>query len=511
MKLNIFSRARVISFLFILFSTTNLFAADGDGFSLFFQAPTKNENLGSYFTVDAGTFENLNQMSDVMFHFQTPGGIPIIPSKNEPIEVNIVVPLGAPSDYVNSYAEEVKNQLVRFYPDNAVYNIRYSYIDTKKTDEQYSNAIKALQEGIKTLPQEETEARQVATGMVDVLKEDHENFTTWKKSWFSSGLEWLRNRNPKNRNTAARVVGFLKGSMTLAVTVTKYGLSNSSFLIGLANGASTAAFGWFATEYSQWCTHHKLPLTKRFPWLEKIWPIGLYNNLPELKSVTINFIRSMGIAFLVRLAAHYTHQVTLRTGEPVEHPWALKFLKEGLGITIIETFSDSVMDVGLRSLAQKRHINYVARSYLLWGISFIDTFMHASFRSGDTYAAYVAGGISTVAKVSLYVAAKLSKAKPKQIVVISDFIDRISEKGEANPDFDYIKKQLSLTEAWNIGLSNQTQQKLISNNVTSKEIVDILKLGDLSGKAVRELKQLLVETQNPFQACSVLFSKPKLK
>ncbi len=473
-------------------------ADPGTGFHLAVQAPVTREKLGgAYVVVDAGTYEDVREIADKLQSLQSPNGKGISPSPNEPVEVVIVVPKGVPDQYAEVFRREVERKLRERYPQ-ATFTTQFSYIDTEVEEDVIERAIETLNGAPKL---EFPAVEQERAALLAVLDETQTDLRTWRDSWYGKGIEWLSKINPLKRNLAAFVVGGLKGALTCKVTITKYGLNSSSWIIGLLNGMVTAAFGWYATEFSRWRINHKVPLTEKYPRLNAL--IEYYNNNKFVKSMSVNFVRAYLIDFFSLLSAHLTGQKN-KKGELIESPVSLKFFSSSSGLTVVEMLSDAAMDIALETLTQKGYLNYSSRSYILWALSFLGTWWHAHYRTGDIASAIVILSISTAINATFYSYSKSLSPNPKRIVVISDLISRNSV------DMGHVRNMLNLQSAWNINPTEESLTELQNVRITPQAVSKLLNLGDAPHEIVKEITAAIISGMSPTNACMKALEREKI-
>lgn len=499
-------------------------AAPADSFHVFFQAPGIDKSSGGHFSIDGGSFDSLQDAARFLEKNQNrPGSSSrsYVPNGHEePMEFIVVVPKGAAAEYVESFVHETKQAFAAQLGEHSNVRVKVSYIDIERTLQDHDSIQAELTEGLaRETDATQREAMQTARA---ISEEEETHFKTWRDTWYGRGFLWLNERNPVNRSKAASIVATLKIGISASTILSRYGLSDlgagallmamvsaqfqtvidhtqwSTLGIAALSGGTAAAFGYYATEFSQWCQNHKLAFTRRFPWLEKIPGVRFYNNTPEVKSMAINFVRSTGIAYVLRLMAHYSGQVSVKTGETAASPNTWLFLTESLGLTAGELTADAWLDVGLRKLTQKNYTNYAARSYLLWAIGLIDTSMHAFFRAGETATAYMIGGVSASLKGTLYMLGRNLKPLDRKIVVISGQIPRNST------DFDYVVKQYSLTESLNINMESERVQRLGAQS----SVADFAAALDMKHLPIQEVaairQRFFTNGHNIVHACEAL-------
>lgn len=483
----------------VFLALTVPFYVHAQGFSLFFQTPAINQRIGSFISVDAGEYRDLAQLGQAMSILEDKNGKSLIPGKNEPVDVVVVVPKGAPRIYVEQFVLQARREMLKAFP-TATLSIETSYLDTEKEEAEYEAEVAAL----KSEAPQSAEEEEFLTERLKKIESDSRNLKAWSMNWYQKSQNWLH--NPANRTIAARVVGSIKGVIAAKVLISKYGLDVTSAALGLYNGAVTLMFGYYATEFSNWCTTHSFFLSKRFPWLEKMRPlkflginfrpIEFYNSTPEMKSFSVNIFRSLGLAYIARSLAYLTHRVNIKTGEAIENPNNVNFFIEGAGLTLAETLGDAGMDVGLRSLTQKGYLRYTSRSYLLWAISISDTVMHSYFRAGDTASAYVMLAINTTGKSAIYLASKLTPRKNKKIVIVAKDIQRDSQ------DFLHVARQNNLTEAVVLNPRSDLLLKLQNSGTSLSEVEKILNLKDVTTDDLAQIHQSIVSGDEPVKACA---------
>ncbi len=488
--LNIFSLV-LVSSIFCSVGWTK--EEDPNSFHLFFHAPGRDKQTDGYISVDAGTYASLDDAVAAQERYKNEGGQSLLPNgKREKMELVIVVPKDAPAAYVDQFVEETKAKFASQLGEYTKVIVKRSYIDADKNLAEMEATRSTLKQEIRNAPESQMPALKAAW---KINEEDTQNLKTWRDRWIQGPRKWLS--NPASRDTLAFGILMVKMGISSTMIITKYGLNVWSAGIGFVSGAIAGAFGYKAVEYSQWTQNHKLFLTKRFPVLEKLAPIKFYNDSPQFKSIAINFVRSTGISYLVRLSAHLSDQTIQSTGHAAPSPNNLEFFTQSLGMTAVELWGDSWADVGSRSLTQKRYLPYTSRSYIMWFIGLIDTTMHSLFRANALKAAYLTCGISMTFKSGLWVLSKVLQPRARQIVVVSGFIPRDSR------DFEYVKKQGSLTEA--LRMSVETEERIRGSSEIGENLgafAKALGMGHMPLTHTAEVRKHFHGGKNMVHSCS---------
>ncbi len=497
-------------FLFAMALLQPLDAYAKDGYSVYLTSSAQNR-YGGDIMLDVGSFEP-GELPDLFDQFDSGNGQSLLPKSDEPVEVIVIVPRGASRERREELAGRVRSEVQARYP-NMKLRIRESFVDLNSDRQAMREQREALLEAAEAVPDDSPQEAQIQKALQSVEEglKDNENL---RKSWFTrvrerSGLitAAVNETHPYNTIIAARAVAIGKFSVSGFVIVGKYGLNWSSAGIGAVAGGVAAAFGYNAKRWSAWCTKHT------FPWLQDWSPVKFYNRTGWLKSANINLWRSLGISYVLRYLAYLSEQTVLnqKTGEreEVDSPNSLEFLFGGLGLTIPEIVLDGFMDDGFRALELKGRFNHQSRSYGLWLISVVDTFMHALFRANATEWAYKVAVVSWGLKVGVAVAGKYLPAVPRRFVFISEDIgtEKTAELHENRRNFftwlaslgstlaesirnrakgvfsvsdqEMVKWHFGLEETWNLNLSPEERERIHTDRSLSQtEFERILRLGD---------------------------------
>ncbi len=487
--------------------------------TLFVDTPVQNR-FGGHITVNVGR-ANINDLSDALR-----------PAAGEAIEVVIVVPKNARADVREDFLTRVREQMQR-YP-NARYILKESFVDTQadvaameaKREELHQITAAADANGTST-PQTRQVAEQVERSIDAGIAETRALEESWTNKFSRRLFDRLGRTHPYNTVIAARAVAMMKFTVASVVLIGKYGFQNplvnpSSYLIGFLSGTVSAAFGYNAKRYSNWCTSHQ------FPFFKDSLPVRAYNRSGVVKSATINFVRSLGLSGVMRWLAHVTGQVS--NGVPVASPFSWDFVISGLPLTTLEIFSDGAMDVGTRSLEQKRIMNHQSRSYVQWLVGILDTTMHGLFRANSVRSAYTVGSISVGTKIGLWVLGKLAPTPPRRFVFISDEVSQVRTAAKlaeaptfkqyakalfksfgqaiANrrsgkysvSDREMVEQDLSLGEAWTTVLSEKDMNSVQNDDdLTQDDFSKMLNLMDTD----RDLANRLWQARNAARARGV--------
>lgn len=467
------------------------------------------------------------------------------PSGDASVQVIVVVPKNAPQHYRDQFLLEIRQTIDARYP-NAQYEIHESFVDLN-ADALTLLEKRAEVEKMKAQPGL-TEAQQdllvYAEEQIEVgLKEDQRLCESWFQSscskffaYFNPALKALN--HPYNSVVAAHAVAMTKFGISSVVTLSKYGINPTSVMIATLQGGITAAFGFNAKSWSQWCTSHE------FPFLKETAAVQWYNRNGWFKSANVNFLRSMGLNYVMRMLAYWTGQET--GGRPVETANSAEFMMGAMGIALPEVYLDGLMDDGLRALELKGRLTDQNRRYLLWGISFIDTAMHTLFRTGNVNAAYAVATAGWTLKSAVWAAGKYAPAKENRIVFISDFVGTKPEKAPPKvtenrlqfitnflwyltgvggvssellnringtfmvSDDQLVRRDLGITELVTAGgLSLENLARIKSDpNLSKKDLSEILNLKDADPKiveAILEYRNRLLkdaQTVDPISLCA---------
>lgn len=487
-------------------------AADPNSFTLYLTTNAENRYGGNVvINVGSMTVDELPRFvqptSDVREARKA-----LLPSVSEPIEVVIVVPKGAAEDVRAGFIRQIRTAMARKYP-NAVFNIRESFVDTQADRaalEEQRAELNDLRAGIVPASPQSPEALRLADKINDSIDAGLEENRRFERSWVKKAAGGLNETHPYNTVIAARVVALTKLATSGFVLISKYGINAMSLVIGGISGGISAAFGYNAKKWSEFCTTHQ------FPWFKDALPVKLYNKTGWFKSATINLVRSLGLSYMLRELAYLSNQQV--KGERVGSPNSLNFFVEGLGLTIPEIVLDGLVDDGVRALELKGVLNHQSRSYVLWTIGLIDTAMHSFFRAGAVKAAYTVAAISWGSKLAVWGASKLLKPVQKRFIFISDGVS--SEKtgeivenrgnflaylaslgkgifqGVANrragkfsvSDKEMVLQQLGLSEAWNLALSPAEVDRIKNDaSLTQAEFEKMLNLRDTDREIVNSM------------------------
>jgi hypothetical protein len=441
-----------------------------------------------------------------------------LPGQSDPMQIIVIVPKNAPDRYRREFLTQIKSTLSARFP-NSRYEVQESFVDLDEDAKALLEArasLRALTASGALSPEQLALAEQADREIESGLASDQALCESWFNKMcprffrhFNRKLQ--RANHPYNTIIAAHAVALTKFGISASVTLSKYGVNVSSVGIAAVQGAITAAFGFNAKAWSQWCTAHE------FPFFKESFPVQFYNRHGWLKSANINLMRSLGISYIMRMLAYWSGQTA--NGKPVETANSLDFFIQGLGITLPEIVLDGMVDDALRSLELGGHIRDSDRNYLIWGISFIDTAMHTFFRTGNVEAAYTASVFSWAAKLAVLLAAKALKAKENRLFIVSDLVrdvpvnppvnlrtgglagignflsylfgggvylewqNRVSQKFSVS-DLALFKKHFGLTELVTpAGLPQETLRRLRTDPDLSKEdLRNILELRDLDPK-----------------------------
>ncbi len=429
----------------------------GKGFTVYLTTEGTNR-YGANIMVDAGEM-NVEDMPTLFDEFNTSNGVSVLPASNEPVLVVVVVPKGASIETRKAFEKQVRDVVGARYP-NMQLEIQESFVDldadSKVLEDQLAD-VHAVQP--KLAPGSiEADVADIVEAKIQTGLVENEQF---RLSWFGKArnrvgrsvrtvarasrhpfaateavavgaamavyngsgqvVGWLNRSHPYNVVVAARLVALAKFTTSGMVILTKYGLNPTSAAIAAIAGGVGAAFGYNAKKWSNFCTSHTFPFFKEF------WPVALYNRTGWFKSANINFFRSLGISYVLRSLAVASGQTIVgsdgeRHGVPSPNSW--DFLFGGLGLTIPEVWLDGLMDDSMRALELKGLLNHQSRSYILWGVSFIDTTMHSLFRAGAVKGAYAVATVSWGSKLAIWAAGRFLPAGPKRFVFVSEDVSK---------------------------------------------------------------------------------------
>ena len=496
-----------------LFSSISSFAKDPNSFSLYLTTNAENR-YGGNIMINVGSMP----MSEIP---ET-----LLPASDEPVEVVVVVPKGAPAESREEFIGQIRTAMNSKYL-HARYNIRESFVDVDAEIATYQEQQAELEKmkpgiipGTDADKLEQRAEKEIAAG----IEEDKQ----FKRSWFNRAVGSLNSTHPYNTVIAAKVVALTKLATSSIVLLSRYGINPVSLVIAGISGGVAAMFGYNAKAWSEWSTSHE------FPWLKDNLFVRTYNRLGWFKSATINLIRSAFTAYVLRELAYLSHQTV--NGKPVDSPNTGMYAWETLGLSVPEVVLDGLLDDGARSLETKGVLNHQSRSYILWTIGLIDTTMHAFFRAGAVNTAYTVAVVSWASKLAVWGTSMVLKANPKRFVFISNDIGeektaKLTESKNvfgylaglvknlaqsisnsragkfSESDEDMVKQDLGLGETWNLALPSEKLERIQRDpTLTQKEFVKMLNLKDTDRSIVNSLwnlrNQKLNHDFNPVQACA---------
>lgn len=374
-----------------------------------------NNRYGGALQINVGEVPQ-DELGRVLDDFQNSEGVSVLTDPSQPVRLIIVVPKGASEAKVREFVSQVSGEMHARYSQLKL-DVQKSLVDLDG-DARALDEAQDLLESTRIQVRSPTEATVALEKIIEQgIQEGRRNNELLRRSWslrrwINSPIRALNESHPANSLIVANVVALTKFGTAGTIMVSKYGLSLSSALLGIASGSVSAAFGYNAKAYSNFCTSHEIPFWRTNPL------IGWYNRTGWFKSATINSFRSIGLAYLFRELAVLTGQ-TIK-GVPVDSPNSLSFFAQGIGLALPEVALDGLMDDGARGLELKKIINHQTRSYIQWVVGIMDTMMHGFFRTGLVESAYVMMGISSAAKLTLYFAGKYASPKPHEFLVIHE-------------------------------------------------------------------------------------------
>jgi|GEM_PF-4535411 len=470
-----------------------------NAFTMILSSQTENR-YGGPIMLDSGKM-TIDQIPELIGGLE-PGKV--LPNRNEPIQVVVIVPRNAPENYRKVFLHQISESIRKHYPE-AQFELVESFVDLNSDARELLEKRTELQK-LKENATDSTDIKilENADKAIDEgLKADQELCDSWfgktcPRFYRYFNKSWKALRHPYNTVIAARGVAATKAGIAVTVTISKMGINPASLAIAAMQGAMTAAFGYNAKAWSEFCTSHTFPFLKDFA------PVAWYNRTGWFKSVSVNFTLSLGLSYVFRMMAHLSGQHI--NGAPVETANSAEFLIDGLGIVIPEIILDGVVDDGLRGLELKGRINDQGRKYLLWALSSVDTAMHTSFQAGQIRLAFTFAGLSWGGKALLGAANYLMKARTKRFIVLSDELERretgrtITAKnflsfvlgggiGDAIynrvtenfsvSDRTMVEQNLALDEMWNLSVSDKDLHRIQNDpNLTANELNEMLNLKD---------------------------------
>lgn len=382
------------------------------------------DRYGAQILVDGGAMP-VSGIPELLSKFDSVGGIGQrnagLPDASQPVQAIVIVPKNAPLSYRQEFLTQIKSALATHYR-NVKYEIHESFVDLDADaaalwEQRYElNRLRNQPD----LTQAQVALLELADNQVEQgLSDDQAVCESWFRQRCSQFFRFFdprrsRINHPYNSVIAAHAVAMTKFGISSVVTLSKYGVNVSSVLISAVQGAITAAFGFNAKAWSQFCTSHE------FPFFKETLPVKFYNRHGWLKSANINLLRSLGLSYIMRMAAYWSGQTV--AGRPVETANSLDFFVQGMGIALPEIILDGLVDDGTRALELKGYLSDQNRKYLLWAISFIDTTMHTLFRIGNVEGAYAVATVSWVAKAGVWLTARHLRAKQNRFFIVSDLI-----------------------------------------------------------------------------------------
>lgn len=405
--------------LFLLSSGVRSESQSAQKIHLYFHTNAINPETGGHFAIDAGTFPSFQDATESFRYYADGDAKSALPdSHTQNLQLIVVVPKGTAPEHVEQFKNEA---LTHFAPEprlGLTLKVETFEVDTEPQIQQLLLADNFLKDVSKD--EQNPEARENIAQVRRVTQQEIQGIKQWREGWLRNTKAFFN--NPEHLKKSAVTVASIKATVSMVTVVSKYGVNASSIGIGLLMGGISAAFGYHAVHYSDFCQHHKLFLSRQFPWLEKFPPIKYYNDSPNLKSFAINFVRSVGLSYVAKVLAALSGQSFVKNGVTVyaanpNHGW--DFLRESFGLGTLELVGDMFADTGSRKLTQKGVITHTQRNYILWSIGLIDTLMHSFFRINMTQAAFITGTVSGILKMTVKLTGDRARVRDRKIMVVS--------------------------------------------------------------------------------------------